>query len=53
MASPLIERQVENAVRVTTCVVGFAVSRKSEELRIERVMRRVLDEERQKGEAQA
>ena len=34
------------AVQVTTSVVGFVASRKSEEQRIERVVRRVLEEER-------
>lgn len=35
------------AVQATTSIVGFIVSRKSEEQRIERVVRRVLEEERQ------
>ena len=34
--------------QVTTSVVGFVVSRKTEEQRIEQVVRRVLEEERQK-----
>ena len=41
------------AAQVTTSVVGFVVSRKSEEQRIERVVRRVLEEERQRAEAEA
>lgn len=41
------------AVQVTTSAVGFAVSRKSEEQRIERVVRRILEEERLKAEAEA
>lgn len=41
------------AVQVTTSVVGFVTSRKSEEQRIERVVRRVLEEERQNAEAEA
>ena len=39
------------AVQVTTSAVGFVVSRRSEEQRIERVVRRVLEEERQKEKA--
>ena len=35
--------------QVTTSIVGFVVSRKTEEQRIERVVRRVLEEERQKA----
>ncbi len=35
------------AVEVATSIVGFVISRKSEEQRIERVVRRVLEEERQ------
>ena len=34
-------------VEVATSIVGFVISRKSEEQRIERVVRRVLEEERQ------
>ena len=41
------------AAQLTTAVVGFVVSRKSEEQRIERVVRRVLEEERQKAEVEA
>lgn len=41
------------AVQVTTSIVGFVASRKSEEQRIERVVRRVLEEENQKAEAEA
>ena len=41
------------AVQAVTSVVGFVASRKSEEQRIERVVRRVLEEERQKTEAEA
>lgn len=41
------------AVQLTTTAVSFVVSRKNEEQRIERVVRRVLDEERQKAEAEA
>ena len=41
------------AVQLTTSAVGFVASRKSEEQRIERVVRRVLEEERQKAEAEA
>ena len=41
------------AVQLTTSAVGFIASRKSEEQRIERVVRRVLEEERQKAEAKA
>ena len=40
-------------VQVTTSVVGFVMSRRSEEQRIERVVRRVLEEERRKAEAEA
>ena len=39
------------AVEVTTSAVSFVISRKGEEQRIERIVRRVLEEERQKGEA--
>ncbi|MBO4353090.1 MAG: hypothetical protein J5818_06315 [Eggerthellaceae bacterium] len=39
------------AAQVTTSAIGFVVSRKSEEQRIERVVRRVLEEERQKAQA--
>ena len=35
------------AVEVATSIVGVVISRKSEEQRIERVVRRVLEEERQ------
>ena len=35
------------AVQITTSVVGYIRSRKNEEKRIEQVVRRVLDEERQ------
>ena len=38
------------AVQAVSSAVGFVVSRKSEEQRIERIVRRVLDEERQKAE---
>ena len=38
------------AIQATTSVVGFIISRKSEEQRIERVVRRVLEEERQNAE---
>lgn len=41
------------AVQVTASVVSFVASRKSEEQRIERVVRRVLEEERQKAEEEA
>ena len=41
------------AVQVATSAVGFIASRKSEEQRIERIVRRVLEEERQKAEAEA
>ena len=40
------------SVEVITSVVGFVASRKSEEQRIEKVVRRVLEEERQKAEAE-
>lgn len=40
-------------VQVTTSVVGFIVSRRSEEQRIERIVRRVLEEQRQEAEAEA
>ena len=39
------------AVQAVTTAVGFVVSRKTEEQRIERIVRRVLEEERQKAEA--
>ena len=39
--------------QLATSVVGFVMSRKNEEKRIEQVVRRVLDEERQKAEAEA
>ncbi len=38
------------AVEVTTSVVSFVISRKGEEQRVERIVRRVLEEERQKDE---
>ena len=38
-------------VQATVSAAGFVMSRKSEERRIEQVVRRVLEEERQKGEA--
>ncbi len=38
------------AVQVTASVIGFIASRKSEEQRIERIVRCVLEEERQKEE---
>ncbi len=38
------------AVQAVTSVVGFVVSRKSEEQRIERIVRRILEEERQQQE---
>ena len=41
------------AVQVTTSAVGFVVSRRNEEKRIEQIVRRVLEEERQKAEAEA
>ena len=37
------------AVQAVSSAVGFVVSRKSEEQRIERIVRRVLEEERQKA----
>lgn len=40
-------------VEIATSVIGFIASRKSEEQRIERVVRRMLEEERQKEEAEA
>ncbi len=39
------------AVQAVTSVAGFIISRKSEEKRIEQIVRRVLEEERQKEEA--
>ena len=39
-------------VQLTSSIVGFIMSRRNEEKRIEQVVRRVLDEERQKAEAQ-
>lgn len=39
------------ALQVATFAIGTAISRKSEEQRIERVVHRVLEEERQKQEA--
>ena len=41
------------AVQVTYSAVSFVVSRKSEEQRIEKVVRRVLEEERLKAQAEA
>ena len=41
------------AVEVTASVVGLVMSRRSEEQRIERVVRRVLEEERQGEKAEA
>ena len=38
------------AVQAVASVVGFVVSRKAEEQRIERIVRRVIEEERQKSE---
>ena len=38
------------AVQAVASVVGFVVSRKSEEQRIERIVRRAIEEERQKSE---
>lgn len=40
-------------VQVAASLIGFVASRKSEEQRIERVVRRVLEEERQKAEAES
>lgn len=40
-------------IQVATSAVSFVASRKNEEQRIERIVRRVLEEERQKAEAQA
>ncbi|MBR0405334.1 MAG: hypothetical protein IJI68_09075 [Eggerthellaceae bacterium] len=40
------------AVQVAASIVGFVAARKSEEQRIERVVRRVLEEEQQKAEAE-
>ena len=34
-------------VQIATSAVGFVISRKSEEQRVERIVRRVLEEERQ------
>lgn len=39
------------AVQVVTFAIGTAIARKSEERRIERVVQRVLEEERQKEKA--
>ena len=39
------------AVQAVSSAVSFVVSRKSEEQRLERIVRRVLDEERQKDES--
>lgn len=39
------------AVQLTTSAIGFVASRKSEEQRIERVVRRVLEEEQQKADS--
>ena len=41
------------SVQAVTSIVNFVVSRRSEEQRIERVVRRVLEEEKQKAEAEA
>ena len=41
------------AVQVTTSVVSFIASRRSEEKRIEQIVRRVLKEEQQKAKAEA
>lgn len=41
------------AVQATTSIVGFVRSRKNEEQRIERVVRRVLEEERLNEEAKS
>jgi len=41
------------SVQVVSAAVNFVVSRRSEEQRIEKVVRRVLAEERQKAEADA
>ncbi len=38
------------AVQLTSSVISFVVSRRSEEQRIERIVRRVLEEEQQKAE---
>lgn len=40
-------------VQVATSIIGFVASRKSEEQRVERVVRRVLEEERQKAEMES
>ena len=40
-------------VQLVSSAVGFVMSRKNEEKRIEQVVRRVLDEERQKADASA
>ena len=40
-------------VQTTASIIGFVRSRKNEEQRIERVVRRVLEEERQKEETGA
>ena len=39
-------------VQVVSSVAGFVISRRSEERRIERVVRRVLEEERQQVESE-
>ena len=39
------------AIQVTASTVSFIMSRRSEEKRVEQVVRRVLEEERQKAEA--
>ena len=41
------KRALIGTVQIATSAVGFVISRKSEEQRIERVVRRVLEEERQ------
>lgn len=40
-------------VQAVSSIVGFVVSRKNEEQRIERIVRRVLEEERQKEQVPA
>ena len=44
---------VLGGVALTVQVISYVVSRRSEEQRIERVVRRVLEEERQKEEVEA
>ena len=41
------------SVQAVTSIVNFVVSRRIEEQRIERVVRRVIEEEKQKAEAEA